>query len=75
MSENKEKKKNIFARMGSGIANFFKSIKSEFKKIIWPAPKKLFKDTLVVIVTVIIMGAFLSLVNWLLLLGVEVIIP
>ena len=75
MSENKEKKKNIFARMGSGIVNFFKSIKSEFKKIIWPTPKKLFKDTLVVIVTVIIMGAFLSLVNWLLLLGIEKLIP
>ena len=75
MSENKEKKKNIFARMGSGLVNFFKSIKSEFKKIIWPTPKKLFKDTLVVIVTVIIMGAFLSLVNWLLLLGIEKLIP
>ena len=69
MSENKEKK-NIFARMGKGIVNFFKSIKSEFKKIIWPAPKKLVKDTIVVIVTVIIMGAFLSLVNWLFHLGI-----
>ncbi len=75
MSEIKEKKKNIFARMGSGIVNFFKSIKSEFKKIIWPTPKKLFKDTLVVIVTVIIMGAFLSLVNWLFHLGIEKLIP
>ena len=70
MSENKEKK-NIFARMGKGIVNFFKSIKSEFKKIIWPAPKKLVKDTIVVIVTVIIMGAFLSLVNWLFHLGID----
>ena len=34
-----EKKPNIFKRMGKSIAKFFRDIKSEIKKIVWPTPK------------------------------------
>ena len=38
----------------------FKELKSEFKKIVWPAPKSVFKNTGVVLVAIIISGIFIS---------------
>ena len=67
MAKEQEKKQGFFAK----IAKWFKGIKSEIKKIIWPTPKKIGKDTLVVIVSVLVVGAFLSVVNWVLHYGVD----
>ena len=35
-------------------------MKSEIKKIVWPAPKSVFKNTGVVLVAIIISGIFIS---------------
>ncbi len=53
-----EKKSNVFARMGKGIARFFREVKIEIKKIIWPKPKSVFKNMGVVLATIVIIGAF-----------------
>ncbi|MBQ2615192.1 MAG: preprotein translocase subunit SecE [Clostridia bacterium] len=45
-------KKNIFAK----IANYFKEVKSELKKVVWPSFAKVRKNTLVVILYVLIVG-------------------
>lgn len=45
-------KKNIFAK----IANYFKEVKSELKKVVWPSFAKIRKNTLVVILYVLIVG-------------------
>ena len=66
MAEKKDKKK-----FGAGMAAWFKGVKSEFKKIIWPAPNKIAKDTGIVIITVAIVAAFLSVVNWVFHFGIE----
>lgn len=66
MAEKKDKKK-----FGAGIAGWFRGIKSEFKKIIWPTPNKIVKDTGIVLVTVVIVAAFLSVVNWVFHFGIE----
>ncbi len=66
MADKKEKKK-----FGAGIANWFRGVKSEFKKIIWPTPNKIVKDTGIVIITVAIVAAFLSVVNWVFHIGIE----
>lgn len=63
MAENvKKAKKGIFKRIG----NFFKEVKIEaFKRIIWPTPKQVRNNTIVVIVTVLVVGAFVWLFDYL----------
>ena len=51
-------KRNVFAR----IANYFKEVKSEMKKVVWPSFAKVRQNTLIVIIYVLIVG----LVIWLL---------
>ncbi len=45
-------KPNFFAR----IANYFKEVKSELKKVVWPAFAKVRQNTLIVIIYVLIVG-------------------
>ena len=66
MAEKKEK-----VKFGTKIATWFKGVKSELKKIIWPTLDKIVKDTGIVIITVAIVAAFLSIVNWVFHFGIE----
>lgn len=43
--------------------HFFKDIKAELKKVIWPTPKQLLNNTLAVIVSVIIVGVIVFLLD------------
>lgn len=49
------------------IVNFFREVKAEVKKIVWPAPDKLVKDTAIVIVFVAVIGV----VMWALGVGIQ----
>ena len=60
MAENTNKKPNIFSRMGK----FIRDCRSEFKKLVWPSKQQLFKNSSLVIVTMIVVGAVLSLVDF-----------
>ncbi len=60
MADQSNKKPNIFSRMGK----FFKDCRSEFKKLVWPTKKQLVKNSSVVIVSMIVVGACLSLVDF-----------
>ncbi len=53
-----EKKGNPFTRFFKRVAKFFKDCKGEMKKIVWPTPKAVFKNTGVVLVTIIVLGLF-----------------
>ncbi len=46
------------------FVNFFREIKAEIKKIVWPAPSKLAKDTTIVIVFVAVIGLAMGLFGW-----------
>ena len=39
-------------------AKFLKDCKGEIKKIVWPTPKAVFKNTGVVLATIIVLGLF-----------------
>ena len=43
--------------IGKGIARFFKDLRGETKKIVWPNAKMVVKSTGVVLATVLILGA------------------
>ena len=62
MSENTEKVKKT---------SWFKGLKAEFKKIIWPDKKTLAKQTVAVIVCSLLLGAIITVVDVLLQYGID----
>ena len=65
MAEATNKKPNFFVRTGRRIAKWFREMKSELKKVVWPTGKQLLNNTLVVLVSVIIVGVILFAFDWL----------
>ena len=61
MADNKAKTPNFFVRTGRAIGKWFRDLKSELKKVVWPTPKQTVNNTLVVFATLIIVGAIISL--------------
>ncbi len=51
-SKDKKKRTNPFKAIGS----FFKSVRSEGKKVTWPKAKEVWKNTLVVVICILISG-------------------
>ena len=54
-----EKKGNIFKR----IVRFFKDVKSELKKVTWPTKNQAVKNTVVVLIFLIVIGLFVFLID------------
>ena len=46
-------------RKGLGVLRFFKELKSELSKVVWPTKKQIIKNTLIVFAAVIVIGAFI----------------
>lgn len=68
MAENANKKKSIFSRIG----NWFREVRIEMtKRIIWPSFKQVVNNTIVVIVCVVVVGAFIWLFDWLFFTGIQ----
>ena len=65
---------NIFVRMGKAIAKFFKDLKGETKKIVWPNAKSVLKNTGIVIAVVLIIGIGIWLVDWGLSAGIDAVL-
>ena len=55
------KKKNWFVRAWEAICRYFRELRSELKKVVWPTPKQVAKNTLVVLVCVLIVGVCIFL--------------
>ena len=54
-----EKGPNAFVKAGKNATKFFRDCKSEVKKVVWPTPQVVFKNTGVVLATIIVIGAFI----------------
>lgn len=48
----------------SGIVGFFKGVRNEFKKIVWPSFDVLMKQTVTVVVVSLIIGALVAGIDW-----------
>ncbi len=55
----------------SGKPNFFTGVAAEFKKIIWPSRKTLFKQTTAVVISSIILGIIIYLVDLVVTFGID----
>ena len=65
------KKKNWFARAWGGICRYFRELRSELKKVVWPTPKQVVKNTLIVVACVLIVGVFIWLFDFIARYGVD----
>lgn len=70
----KQKKANIFVRMGKAIAKFFKDERSECKKIVWPDAKTVLKSTAVVLVVVAVLAVVLWVIDTCLSEGIQALV-
>ena len=53
------KKRNIFVRAGSRIKRFFRELRSELKKVVWPSKRQMVNNTLIVLLCVLVVGIFI----------------
>ncbi len=53
------KKENWFKRTWGGICRYFRELKSELKKVVWPTPKQVLNNALIVVACVLVVGVFI----------------
>lgn len=68
--EKKEKKPGFFSRVG----RWFRDLKSECKKIVWPTRKQTINNSLVVIATILVIGVFIWILDAVFNLGITALI-
>ena len=69
-TKEKPPKKGIFA----GMKSWFRGLKSEFKKIIWPDKDTLVKESAAAIVITVILGIVIALIDMVIETGLHLII-
>ena len=55
------KKENWFKSTWGKVCRYFRELKSELKKVVWPTPKQVAKNTLIVVCCVLAVGVFIWL--------------
>ena len=65
------KKENWFARTWGSIRRYFRELRSELKKVVWPTPMQVLKNTLVVVACVVVVGIFIWLFDFIARLGID----
>ena len=58
------KKENWFTKTWGKVCRYFRELGSELKKVVWPPPKQVLKNALVVLVCVLVVGLFICLFDF-----------
>ena len=58
-----KKQKEKKPKKNGGFMKFFRDLKGEFKKIVWPSKKQIINNTLVVIAAILVVGAFIWVID------------
>lgn len=61
-------------KVSKRVANWFKGLKVEFKKVIWPDNATLTRQTVAVVVTSVIVGLLIALIDVIVQNGVDLLI-
>lgn len=64
-AKEKAKKPNAFVRFFKRIVRYFREMKSELKKVVWPTRQQVVRNTVVVILVVLVVGVLIWLFDWL----------
>jgi len=65
------KKKNWFVRAWSGICRYFRELRSELKKVVWPTLPQVLKNALIVAICVLVVGVFIWVFDYVAGLGIN----
>ena len=68
------KKENWFARTWGKVRKYFRELKSELKKVVWPTPQQVLKNALVVCGCVLVVGIFIWLFDFVAQFGINALI-
>ena len=68
------KKENWFKRAWGAIRRYFRELRSELKKVVWPTPQQVLKNTLIVAACVLVVGAFIWLFDFVAQIGIDALI-
>ena len=59
----KKKKPFFLLRWGRGIGKWFRDLKSEAKKVVWPTGKSVVNNTIIVIIAIIVVCIFVYILD------------
>ena len=65
------KKKNWFVRAWGGICRYFRELRSELKKVVWPTLPQVLKNALIVAICVLVVGVFIWVFDYVAGLGIN----
>ena len=65
------KKQNWFVRAWGGICRYFRELKSELKKVVWPTLPQVLKNALIVVLCVLVVGVFIWVFDYVAGLGIN----
>ena len=68
------KKENCFVRTWGALAKYFRELRSELKKVVWPTPQQVLKNAAIVIGCVIFVGIFIWLFDFVAQFGIDALI-
>ena len=58
------KKENWFSSKWNQTKKFFREMRSELKKVVWPTPKQVLKNAVIVLACVVVVGVFIWLFDF-----------
>jgi preprotein translocase subunit SecE len=58
------KKANWFVRTWRGVCKYFRELRSELKKVVWPTPQQVGKNSLIVGACCLVVGVFIWLFDF-----------
>ncbi|MGH7912706.1 MAG: preprotein translocase subunit SecE [Candidatus Dormibacteraceae bacterium] len=66
-SQNRNRRRSATPQtQGPLVVRFFREAFDELRKVDWPSPSELYRYTIIVIITVIVLAAFISGIDWVL---------
>ena len=68
------KKENWFVRTWGRICKYFRELRSELKKVVWSTPKQVLKNTLIVLISVLVVGVFIWVFDFVFRYGIDALI-
>ena len=71
VKQNEPKKTEKSAKNDKKKGGFFKSLKAEFKRIVWPDKDRIVKETTAVVVVTVLLGAIIALLDFVIKLGLD----
>lgn len=73
-NQNEPQKTEKTAKTAKKKGGFFKSLKAEFKRVIWPDKDTIIKETTAVVIVTVVLGVIIALLDFVIKTGLDKII-